>query len=292
MAYLLFIDESGWDHRESPYEVLAGVAVRDRQLWDLVQSVQAAELRHFGRRYTLDSAELKGRKLLKRKVFRLASQLTPLPEDDRRELARACLDSGSSAGLLQLTALAQAKLAYVQSVLDICKERSCKAFASIVPRDAPHPVAPGYLRKDYSYLFERFYYFLEDQGSFAPETGIVVFDEQEKSRSHLLLSQMDRYFRRTAKGRQRASLVIPEPFFVHSDLTTGVQLADLIAYLVAWGWQEAGVPVARPELQHLVEATFELRNLAYRPVGRNPRCPIWSFARIRDLRPGQEKKAM
>ena len=30
MAYFLFIDESGQDHRDSPYEVLAGVAIEDR----------------------------------------------------------------------------------------------------------------------------------------------------------------------------------------------------------------------------------------------------------------------
>ena len=32
MAYFLFVDESGQDHRESPCEVLAGVAVEDRDL--------------------------------------------------------------------------------------------------------------------------------------------------------------------------------------------------------------------------------------------------------------------
>jgi uncharacterized protein DUF3800 len=30
MAWFLFIDESGQDHREAPYEVLAGVAIEDR----------------------------------------------------------------------------------------------------------------------------------------------------------------------------------------------------------------------------------------------------------------------
>ena len=48
------------------------------------------------------------------------------------------------------------------------------------------------LRKDYAYLFERFFYFLEDNA--AREQGIVVFDELEKSQSHLLIDQMHRYF--------------------------------------------------------------------------------------------------
>jgi len=36
MAYFMFVDESGQDHRDSPYEVLAGVAVHDTKLWDLI----------------------------------------------------------------------------------------------------------------------------------------------------------------------------------------------------------------------------------------------------------------
>ncbi len=43
MAYLLFIDESGQDHHESPYEVLAGAAVHDTHVWNLVCDIQDAE---------------------------------------------------------------------------------------------------------------------------------------------------------------------------------------------------------------------------------------------------------
>jgi hypothetical protein len=42
----------------------------------------------------------------------------------------------------------------------------------------------------------------------------VIFDERERSQSHLLIDQLTRYFRDTAKGRMRASRVIPEPFVV------------------------------------------------------------------------------
>src|SRR5438067_12093330 len=80
MAYFLFIDESGQDHKASPYEVLAGVAVADRDLWNLIKAIQDTEARTFGRRYSLGHAELKGKKLLSRKVFRKASQL-PLMKD-------------------------------------------------------------------------------------------------------------------------------------------------------------------------------------------------------------------
>ncbi|WP_448573117.1 DUF3800 domain-containing protein [Trichothermofontia sp.] len=75
MAYFLFVDESGQDHRESPDEVLAGVAVKDRDLWNLVKALQEAEKHYFGMRYSTVSRELKAKKLLKRKTYRLAEQL-------------------------------------------------------------------------------------------------------------------------------------------------------------------------------------------------------------------------
>lgn len=75
MAYFFFIDESGQDHKDSPYEVLAGVAVKDACLWSLIQAIQEAELVHFGIRYSHGDRELKGKKILKKKVFTHAAML-------------------------------------------------------------------------------------------------------------------------------------------------------------------------------------------------------------------------
>ncbi len=77
----------------------------------------------------------------------------------------------------------------------------------------------------------------------------MVFDELEKSKSHLLIEQMHRNFEQTAVGRHRASRTIPEPFFVHSDLTTGVQVADLLAYVISRGFRmTAMTKLVREEL--------------------------------------------
>ena len=54
---------------------------------------------------------------------------------------------------------------------------------------------------------------------------------------HGLLQQMAAYFLGHEDGRYRSSRIVPEPFFVHSDLTTGVFLADLTAYILGWGWR-------------------------------------------------------
>jgi hypothetical protein len=287
MAYFLFIDESGQDRRESPYEVLAGVAVKDQELWNLIQALRDAELRHFGVRYTADRGELKAKKLLKAKTFRLAAQLPPIEPDERRELAAACLANGADAGRWQLTALAQAKLAYVEEALEICARFRCRAFASVIPADAPRSAGMDFLRKDYAYLFERYFYFLEDTDREA--LGLVVFDELERIQSHLLIEQMNRYFQATWKGRTRASQIIPEPFFVHSELTTGVQIADLVAYILSWGFRLPGMmEPARAELKGLVDRVCQLRHRAIRERMGNPQFVIWSFALINDLRAREE----
>jgi len=39
MAFFLFIDESGQDHHDSPYEVLAGIAIEDKYLWSFIINI-------------------------------------------------------------------------------------------------------------------------------------------------------------------------------------------------------------------------------------------------------------
>ena len=288
MAYFLFVDESGQDHRESPYEVLAGVSIEDRDLWNLIQSLNDLETRIFGRRYSDNIRELKGTKLLNSKTFRKAAQMPPIPVDERRELARACIESGDGAGRLHITALAQAKLAYVEEVLKTCGRYRCRAFASIIAPMSPRPER-SHLRKDYAYIFERFFYYLEDRPD-AP-SGIVVFDETEKSQSHMLLDQMSNYFTRTSNGQSRAALIIPEPFFVHSDLTTGVQLADLVAYIVSWGVRYGNLQApSRPELETVARIVKNLRYKALRDGADGKPYTIWSFVDITDLRPKSSRE--
>ncbi len=284
MAYLLFLDESGHDLKDSPYEVLAGVAVEDRDLWNLICTVQASEESHFGGRYASEERELKAKRLLKRKVFRHARQARPIPPARRRQLAHTCLTDGATATREQLTALAQAKIAFVEDVLGICERFRCRVFASVVDREAPRS-RTDFLRKDYAYLFERYFYFLEDRD----ELGLVVFDELERTQSHLLVDQMSRYFSHEGRGEVRAGRVVPEPFFVHSHLTTGVQLADIVAYTIAWNVRVGKMTrEARRELDPFGQAVTRLRYRAVREVGGDPAFSIWSIAVIDDLRPRAE----
>ncbi|MEZ5786599.1 MAG: DUF3800 domain-containing protein [Xanthobacteraceae bacterium] len=212
MAWFLFIDESGQDRRESPYEVLAGVAVEDEKLWELIKAIHSAEMANFGRRYSDGSRELKGKKLLKRKTFTRAKiELdTSLLPHEVAPLAKEILDSGGTNNSPRhQAALALAKIDYVTELFSMCKDFGCKIFASVVDQNAPQTSGGG-LRKDYGYLFERFFYFLEDCDRSCH--GILVFDELEKSKSHILIDQAHRYFKDTQTGRHRSQLIIPEPF--------------------------------------------------------------------------------
>jgi hypothetical protein len=170
--------------------------------------------------------------------------------------------------------------------MSICANYGCKVFASIVDQDAPESTSGG-LRKDYGYLFQRFFYFLEDMGA---QQGILVFDELEKSKSHILIDQAHRYFKETVTGRHRASLVIPEPFFVHSDLTTGIQIADLVAYCMSWAYRLAGMtqPV-RSELSPFITLIKPMERAVTRTVRGNDNFVIYSVCHISDLRTAPER---
>jgi Protein of unknown function (DUF3800) len=133
MAWFLFIDESGQDHKESPYEVLAGVAIEDRDLWGLVQELHDSEVAHFGRRYSEAKREMKATKILKRKTFNRAKGDHEVLPNEVPALSKEILDDGENKGIPRhLKALSLAKIAYVSDVFSICERHACKVFASIV----------------------------------------------------------------------------------------------------------------------------------------------------------------
>ncbi len=280
----MFIDESGHDRRASPYEVLAGLAVEDHRTWDLICAIHAAEAAVFGTRISLRDRELKGKHLLKRKTFRLAAQGAAIEPTQRTRLARECLVGGRRRARGEpftptrdhLTALGQAKLAFVAQVFELCERHGAHTFASIIDPSVPRPDHDG-LRQDYARLFEHYATFLGEQAGL-PQ-GLIIFDELERSRSHILIEQMDEYFRGSAAGRERAERVLPEPLFVHSDLSTLVQIADLVAYIISWGVRGPGLSrPARAELGQFADAVYRLRHRS-----RSAATPLGSFSIIEAL---------
>ena len=297
---LLFIDESGHDHKAAPYEVLAGVAIRERDLWNLIQAIRNAELEFLGLHMADVDLEMKGRKLLKRKIIRFAGEGTAIEPDERRKLVRSLLEKGwrrsrgetvEDVKFNELVAYGQAVLAFVRRVFEITARYNAKTFAGIVGSNAPRHADPSFLRKDYAYLFERFYNYLEAVST--EEMGLVVFDELEKAQSRILLGQLEKYFLESEKGYQRSARVVPEPFFVHSDLTTVVQIADLAAYCVNWGLRLKGMTQpTRTEIEPLARMVYDMKFVGkwFDELSQQEK-PLYGIFYVDDLRPKRERTA-
>jgi len=296
---LFFIDESGHDHKETPYEVLAGVSVRERDLWNLIQAIRNAELEFLGLHMAEVGLEMKGRKLLKKKITRFAGEGPAIPFDERRRLVRSLLRKGwdrsqgrtvEDVKFNELVAYGQAVRAFVQRVFELAARFGAKTFAAIVGLNAPRPADPSFLRKDYAYLFERYYQYLEAVST--DEMGLVVFDQLEKAQCRILLGQLEGYFLESEKGYQRSARVVPEPFFVHSDLTTVVQIADLAAYCVNWGLRLKGMTEpTRTEIEPLARMVYDMKFVGRWFDENQQERPLYSIFYVDDLRPRHERDA-
>lgn len=285
----MFAGASGRHPGSAPYEVVTGVVIEDRDVWNLAQALADAELRHFGRRFSTSGAPPKARQLLNSRVFRQASLLPAAPFEQRREMARACLDRGQDADRRSQAALAHAKLAFAGEALEAAARFRCRLIASIVSRRSPRPL-PGQLRKDFAYLFERFFYCVDDVKP--NPLGIVVGPPLQDPDGRLLAEQMACYFRGTLKGRQRSSLVLAEPLSAAGELRGLVELADLVAYVTSWAFRTRElVEPARRELGPYKEQVRSLRYRVVREIGDNPNFVVWGFAVVPDVRMRDDRDA-
>ncbi|WP_312260940.1 DUF3800 domain-containing protein [Candidatus Igneacidithiobacillus taiwanensis] len=243
MSWLLFLDESGHDHKNCPYEVRGGIALQARKLWPFVQQLQQAELAAFGARLHEYRKEVKGAKLLDKDRFKWADQSDWMPDEARRKHCRGFLTKGLEKlppSRDEFTAYGQACIEMARSVFQALRTFDAQLFASVIPttvRKPPTFEAEEYLRKDHVFLLERYFYFLEAQR----EHGLLVFDEVEKVADRRFIRQMERYFSKTQTGRYRTAWIVPVPMFVASDLSVPMQAADLAIYCINWGFRLPGM---------------------------------------------------
>ncbi|MEZ6103922.1 MAG: DUF3800 domain-containing protein [Pirellulaceae bacterium] len=243
MSWLFFLDESGHDHRNLPYEVRGGVAIHAGSLWSFVQSVQRLELDAFGTRLSLYKKELKGSSLLDRKRYRFASQGPEMPDEARRKHCRAFLQRGlekASPSRDEFTAYGQACLRMASGIFQSLRDHNAVVIAAAIPKDVVKPnneQAEEYLRKDHVFLFERFFYLLETK----KDHGMLVMDEADKTEDRRFVRRLEAYFTKTQTGRYRTRWIVPSPFFVSSDMAYPIQAADLCIYCVNWGFRVPSV---------------------------------------------------
>ncbi len=242
MSWLLFLDESGHDHRNMPYEVRGGIALHTGQLWPFVRAIQRLELDCFGCQLQQFGGEFKGSTLLDRKRFRFAQQSKVMEPATRQKHCRAFLTKGlekKPPSRSEFTAYGQACLEMARGIFELLRDHDAVIIAGAIPRGSRPPPGlqePEFLRKDYVFILERYFYFLDSK----KEHGLLVIDEVDKSIDRKLIRCLEAYFSRTAAGRYRTSWIVPSPFFVASDMTYPVQAADLCIYCINWGFRLAG----------------------------------------------------
>ncbi|HNX04556.1 MAG TPA: DUF3800 domain-containing protein [Opitutales bacterium] len=255
---MLFLDESGHDHKTMPYEVHGGIAVHDSRLWPFLQAVKQLELNCFGAQLSSYHQELKGCKLLDKKRFQFARQAPVMTDAQRIKSCRQFLQKGTEKSVPtseEFCAYGQACIKMAEELFPILQNSDAHVFASVVPRGTPHhnQTFSEYLRKDHVFLFERFFYLLERD----KEHGLIVMDEVQKEEDRRFARRMESYFTKTTTGRFRATSIIPSPFFVSSDMTYAVQVADIVIYCINLGFrlhrQGMNEPV-RNEIKDLASA--------------------------------------
>jgi hypothetical protein len=242
MSYLLFVDESGHDHKAAPYEVTGGIALHVSRLWQLVQELQRLEFQAFGVRLSEYRTELKGSKLLERRRFKWARQGARMDDAARQKHCRAFLTKGlehKTPTRDEFTAFGQSSLEMARGVFEILRQLEAVLFASAISASVKKPAtfaAEEFLRKDHVFLLERFFYFLESK----QEHGVLVLDAVDRGSDRRFIRRLERYFSKTLTGRYRAAWIVPVPLFVSSELTYAVQAADLLIYAVKLGVSDPG----------------------------------------------------
>jgi hypothetical protein len=252
MSWLLFLDESGHDHKSMPYEVRGGIALHAGALWPFVQAMQRLELDSFGGQLHQYRSEIKGSTLLDRKRFRFAQQLAPMEPEARRKHCRGFLTKGlehKAPTREEFTAYGQACVEMARGVFQLLRQHHAVLFAAAIPPLArPRGLQlEEYLRKDQVFLLERYFYFLESE----EQHGLLVVDEVDKGADRQFIRRLEAYFTNTSAGRYRTQWIVPSPFFVASDMIYPMQAADLCIYCVNWGFRlpsQGMTAVTRPEI--------------------------------------------
>ena len=233
------MDESGHDHRTTPYEVRGGVALETGRLWSFVRAMRSLEEAAFGDNLHNYGSEIKGHKLLDKDKLKFALQATAIDDATRRKLVVSFLNKGlrkSSPNRDEFTAYGQACLLMARGIFNLLVDHDAVLFASAIPRECTKPdtyEAREFLRKDHVFLLERYFHFLEDHD----DVGLLVMDETEKAQDRRFVRHLERYFTATANGRIRATRIVPSPFFVASDMVSPIQAADVCIYCINWGFR-------------------------------------------------------
>ena len=182
MSYVFFMDESGHDLHNAPYEVRGGIVINAANLWKFTLDIQKLEISCFGDKSCRPKIELKGTKLLKTKIFKNAKLDVP-PEDIQRRTIEFLNLGDLSPKNYQFAAYSRSCLKMVEELFKLFQRHNVYVFASMIPREKAkvskeekkYLTENGILRKDLVFLWQRYFYFLREHDT----NGLLILDETE-----------------------------------------------------------------------------------------------------------------
>ncbi|RYB02062.1 DUF3800 domain-containing protein [Lichenibacterium ramalinae] len=280
MSWLLFVDEPSDRQVSSPYGVLTGLAVEDVHVWSLSQRLKDAQQQFFGQQLIdHDGRYAEARALLGLKVYESAA-LHPRSDDLSCSLASGFGPQARLTNSQVSAALAQAKIAYCDCALSLARDFGAIAFAMFFPADAIPTRFEDRLRKDYGFLLERYYHFLKSRAGTC--AGLIVLPRQPRGQTYVASGEIVDYFAKTANGRVRSRLIIPNPVYADGPLDIVSHLTELVSYVANWSIRLPNMHAPRrPEMGPLTARCSSLRFAYAADNGKKD----WSFKYIDDLRP-------
>lgn len=198
--------------------------------------------------------------------FKWANQGDRMDGDERRAACRAFITKGLQKippKKHEFTGYGQACIEMVSGLFESLHNHEAVLFAVTIPCDAeqsPHGDSEAILRKDHVFLFERYFYLLQEKKKF----GLLGMDETERIQDTRFIRRMENYFTKTHNGRIRTQWIVPSPFFVSSDLVYPIQAADICCYCINWGFRLPKTGMNAPVRMEIFELSSQwLLSLQY-----------------------------
>ncbi len=290
MSYLLFMDESGHDHKNTPYEVRGGVSINIKDVSLLLSDIKISEEKIFGCVLSEYKTEFKGSKLLEKNRFKWSNQAELFVDNKRQKHCRRFLDSKLKKRVPtrdDFTAYGQASLKMVDAIISLMFKYNINIFAGVIKKMERKPKnynLESFLRKDHIFLFERFGLFLKEN----KETGLLIMDQVEKEADKKFTKQINNYFTRTNKGKELSKYIVSEPLFIESEMNYLIQVADLCIYIINWGYRKsyAMIEDTRKEIQNryedkIKELEFKTKTISKKD-GKNIEINIYGISLTND----------
>ena len=276
MSYCLFLSEPIEATGANPYKTLCGISVQDSNIWDLLKRLRDAQRFYFGINKVDDVGMFNPQDMLDQSIYDLSSMYPAFSPKERARLTIEALSTSNEANTEQTSALSQSKISYCEFVLRLARDYGAQAFATITDRDQEERTSNGQLRKDYSFLFERFFYFLESRST--NSVGYLVRSHRSANGADVSSMDISNYFSNTTNGRLRSKLIIGDLMFASNELQRMVQVASIVAYTINWGYRLQGMTApVRSELSPLADLISAMRFVSAAPNGKKN----WSFKFVR-----------